>query len=96
MNLTLAYNACAFTDLTIDGDLSETATMTMANEQLDMSISANGALWFTGAIEGSCNFNFTMTASGNTGGLGGTGSYEFSGTVCGHDVSELNIEASTD
>ena len=88
---TAKYNGCTHNGITIDGNLDFDVTTKTDNDSASLVYGYNGNLDYSGDVTGSCKID--MRGSVNAG--GGTGSYSYSGSICGHDAdSTLNSRGS--
>lgn len=90
----IEYSSCTYDTITLDGSLNQEIVFASSGSSAQATLNLNGALWFTGDIEGSCSIQMNLEASGtilpSTG--ASTASATLSGSFCGHDLAELQAE----
>lgn len=73
MDLVLNYNSCGGpSGITVDGSLNYSTSLAVAG---DFAFSMLGALQFTGAVSGSCDFDLALALT--------SGAYSAQGDLCG-------------
>ena len=90
VNVNAGYNACTYEETTLDGIAAIAMSMSNSTVATSVSMTMTGDLWFTGAIEGSCSFNFSASVSVDP--MSGASQVDLSGDYCGYDLDELEAE----
>lgn len=76
-------------DITIDGSIDYSSSVTGSAESATVTFSMDGSLDFAGKVDGSCDIEVDLQVSATPGSASGS----YSGSVCGHDASAtLNVQ----
>ena len=79
------FDACSVNGITISGDLQYALDLEGTADTLMLKSSMKGSMSYEGQVDGSCDWDLTMTVAASSAGAG-TVNATFSGSICGHDA----------
>ena len=91
-DLAAEFDACSVNGITLSGDLTYALDLEGTADSIKLKSVMKGSISYEGQIDGSCDWDLTMTVAASSVGAG-TASAEFSGSICGHDAkATLNVQ----
>lgn len=86
--LSIDYSSCERNGIVIDGRLDYMIDMTSSDQSTNLVYTWDGDLEYSGDVEGNCMIDLRGELDAGTQ-EGASYSYEYSGSICGHDANQV-------
>jgi hypothetical protein len=93
--LAIDYSSCERNGIVIDGTLDYMIDMTSTDQSTNLVYNWDGDLEYSGDVEGNCMIDLRGEIDAGTR-EGASYSYEYSGSICGHDANQVTTSYSVD